>query len=217
MFADSSTPHLEIAQTPPFFQLSAVARVPLSTCYRCAAVVAVPTPPPPRQALRVRKNGVAASLKTSSLYFELALIGMLCAIFASDVAAFLRARSLNLSAANDSEYVDLWALGSTLRTETDVLSLATFVIVLRFVKQLRLLPGWGPMLIAVVRTWQDVTVQLYLGVMLIFIQHHAQLHDAVPDGGSLGEGCQFCCCVHHCVLHAERVVLRSTRWQPSVG
>ena len=104
--------------------------------------------------MRVRKNGVAASLKTSSLYFELALIGMLCAIFASDVAAFLHARSMNLSAANDSEYVDLWALGSTLRTETDVLSLATFVIVLRFVKQLRLLPGWGPMLIAVVRTWQ---------------------------------------------------------------
>ena len=43
------------------------------------------------------------------------------------------------------------------------------MIVLRFVRQLRVIPGWGPMLIAVVHTWQDATVLLYLAVMMCFI------------------------------------------------
>jgi hypothetical protein len=51
----------------------------------------------------------------------------------------------------------------------DLLSISVFLVVIRFVRELRIIPGWGPMLIAVVKTWHDATVVLYVGVMICFI------------------------------------------------
>ena len=52
---------------------------------------------------------------------------------------------------------------------TDVLAFAALLLVLRFIQHLRLLPGMGPMLLAIVKTWHDVTVILYLGAMIGFV------------------------------------------------
>jgi hypothetical protein len=48
----------------------------------------------------------------------------------------------------------------------DVIASALFLIVIRFIKYLRVIPGWGPMLLAVVDTLRDSTVLLYLAVMI---------------------------------------------------
>jgi hypothetical protein len=48
----------------------------------------------------------------------------------------------------------------------DIIAIALFLIIIRFIKYLRVIPGWGPMLLAVVDTLRDATVLLYLAVML---------------------------------------------------
>ena len=47
-----------------------------------------------------------------------------------------------------------------------MIACALFLIVIRFIKYLRVIPGWGPMLLAVVDTLRDSTVLLYLAVMV---------------------------------------------------
>jgi hypothetical protein len=46
----------------------------------------------------------------------------------------------------------------------DILAFAALLLVLRFVRHLSLLPGMGPMLLAIVKTWHDATVILYVGL-----------------------------------------------------
>lgn len=50
--------------------------------------------------------------------------------------------------------------------ETDIIAAGMFLVVLRFIKYLRVIPGWGPMLLAVVDTLKNATVLLYLAVMM---------------------------------------------------
>ena len=50
-----------------------------------------------------------------------------------------------------------------------MLGFAALLLVLRFIRHLRLLPGMGPMLLAIVKTWQHATVILYLGAMIGFV------------------------------------------------
>jgi hypothetical protein len=52
---------------------------------------------------------------------------------------------------------------------SDVLAFSALLLVLRFVRHLSLLPGLGPMLLAIVKTWQNATVILYLGAMIGFV------------------------------------------------
>jgi hypothetical protein len=41
--------------------------------------------------------------------------------------------------------------------------------VLRFIQYIFLIPGLGPMLLAIVKTWYDATVILYLSAMIGFV------------------------------------------------
>lgn len=48
----------------------------------------------------------------------------------------------------------------------DLLAILLTLVVLRLIKHLRFVPRWGPIMVAVVLTWQDIYVQLYLAVAL---------------------------------------------------
>jgi hypothetical protein len=48
----------------------------------------------------------------------------------------------------------------------DVIAIALFFIIIKFIKYLRVIPHWGPMLLAVVDTMRDSAVLLYLLVLL---------------------------------------------------
>lgn len=93
---------------------------------------------------------------------------------------------LHLDVAKPSEFVPLWDVADLINIETgawllwltplcvcrshevaaDLIAAALFMIVIRFIKYLRVIPGWGPMLLAVVDTLRDSTVLLYLAVMM---------------------------------------------------
>lgn len=55
---------------------------------------------------------------------------------------------------------------SRLLVSADLLAILLVLVVLRLVKHLRFIPKWGPIMVAVLLTWQDTYVQLYLAVAL---------------------------------------------------
>jgi hypothetical protein len=53
------------------------------------------------------------------------------------------------------------------RNEVDLISVLFYLLVIRAVRYARLVPGWGPILMAVVSTLTDSAVLLYGGVLLV--------------------------------------------------
>jgi len=66
-------------------------------------------------------------------------------------------------------YVELWTAISWFTRERDVLAVVLLLLVVRFIKYLRLTPGWGPMVVAIIITAFHPNVILFLGVGLVLM------------------------------------------------
>ena len=68
--------------------------------------------------VNVKRIGLRVAVFQNSVYYELMIVGVFIAILVYDVLSLTVAGSLNLHVSNSTQYVDLWSLGSRLRTET---------------------------------------------------------------------------------------------------
>jgi hypothetical protein len=81
---------------------------------------------------------------------------------------FLQSRRFHARCCSSLRCLVLFGCGDC-NSVIDVLAFASLFLVLRFIRHLSLIPGMGPMLLAIVKTWFDGTVILYLGAMLGFV------------------------------------------------
>lgn len=113
--------------------------------------------------------GIKTALKNGWNWLELLLAGMLSVILLLDITSTQNRDSLRIDLYDTSRFTSLWQLASRLELETDLLAVAVLLMIIRFVQYLRLIPEWGPMLLAFLMTWQDKIVMLYLSVMTMLI------------------------------------------------
>eukprot|EP01138_Halocafeteria_seosinensis_P013740 gb/GECG01014031.1/.p1 GENE.gb/GECG01014031.1/~~gb/GECG01014031.1/.p1 ORF type:complete len:2125 (+),score=205.59 gb/GECG01014031.1/:1-6375(+) len=125
------------------------------------------------QVLILTRDLSFSGLKSAALngwnWLEVLLAGMLSAILVLDVSSTNERDTLRIDVAKTSTFTSLWGLASKLELETDLLAVTVLLMIIRFVQYLRLIPGWGPMLLAFLMTWQDRIVMLYLSVMAMLI------------------------------------------------
>ena len=76
---------------------------------------------------------------------------------------------LNLDFSASSKYINLYTTIQWFASERDVLAVVLLLIVVRFIKYLRLMPGWGPMVVAIIITAFHPNVVLFLGVGLVLM------------------------------------------------
>lgn len=86
--------------------------------------------------------------------YELIVVALFATILIADVANRATVRAIGIDLAASSAYVPLWDLAGWVRAEVDLVSVLFYLLVIRAVRYARLIPGWGPILMAVISTIQ---------------------------------------------------------------
>jgi len=73
---------------------------------------------------------------------------------------------LRLDVSDTATVVDVSELFARLLQTSDLVAVMILLLAARVIKYLRIFPYWGPMVVAVVMTWLDPSVILYLGVTI---------------------------------------------------
>lgn len=87
-------------------------------------------------------------------------------ILAIDVVLFEVVTALRLDLLDGDQWMDLQTAMVVLEIETDAIAILMLMLVIRFVKYLRLIPGSGPLAIGILETSLNPTVLMYLAVLL---------------------------------------------------
>lgn len=138
----------------------------------------------------VRRMGMRRFFKKGWNIYELVLAAGLAVTVVLDLVTQRASDDLEIDVRDATTPVALRHTLQLIRFETDVLAIVLLMVVLRLVKYLRLIPRWGPMMVAVLMTWQDLFVQLYLAVALgltacIAVSFHVAFGSESPAFSSL--------------------------------
>lgn len=69
-------------------------------------------------------------------------------------------RALQIDLLNTSHFYDTWAVSGAIRGEVDLISALLYTLVIRALRYARLVPGWGPVLMAILTTIMDKVSRL---------------------------------------------------------
>ena len=117
----------------------------------------------------VQANGLRSWIRSGWNIYEIVIVAMFVTVLALDVVNLAEANSLSIDLLKSGAFVDLWRMCGDIRNEIDVISALFYLLVIRGVRYARLIPGWGPVLMAIISTVTDVAVLQFLLVLLILI------------------------------------------------
>ena len=117
----------------------------------------------------VRANGWRKWIRSGWNIFEFVTCFMFGAVLAFDVYNLIQAESLHVDLQKSGKFFDIWYICGLIRDEIDLTSALYYLLVVRAVRYARLIPGWGPILMAIISTLTDGAVVLYLAVLLVLI------------------------------------------------
>lgn len=117
-------------------------------------------------ALEARKLGMGRFLRSGWNWADLISVLVAIVVIIVDFIALSAAHDIVANATEFEQRVDVTTVHDTLIVETDLIAVLILLFVVRIIKYLRILPGWGPMVVAVLMTWQDASVLTYLAVSL---------------------------------------------------
>ena len=102
--------------------------------------------------------------------YELLVVALFATILLADVANRATVRAIGIDLAASGVYVPLWDLAGWVRAEVDLVSVLFYLLVIRAVRYARLIPGWGPILMAVISTIQVRSLGR-CSVLLVHLRH----------------------------------------------
>jgi ankyrin repeat protein len=129
---------------------------------------------------QARRAGLRKWLRNGWNVYEVLTWALFLGILLFDIASLMAVRRLHLDLNQHSQFYDVWSTAGLLRSEVDLISVLFYLIIFRFIKYARLIPGWGPILLSIIMTIQDVSVILYTAVMIgltlaFSIAHHVAM------------------------------------------
>lgn len=117
----------------------------------------------------VQANGLRNWIRSGWNIYEIVIVAMFVTVLALDVVNLAEADALRIDLVRSGVFVDLWQMCGNIRNEIDVISALFYLLVIRGVRYARLIPGWGPVLMAIISTVTDVAVFQFVLVLLILI------------------------------------------------
>jgi len=141
-------------------------------------------------ARQVAAGGLWAALTSMRGVSDAAIAALFAVILGTDVWAGVAVRQRAVDASAAGSFVGVWQLAGVLRAENDLLAIVFYVSVARLAKHFRLVPGWGPLLMAMRLTLVDPAVLLFVAVILgitfaISVAYHVALASESFYFGSL--------------------------------
>jgi hypothetical protein len=101
--------------------------------------------------------------------FELFTWLIFLAVLIYDCVNLSAARALHIDLTDSAHFYDTWAVSGAIRGEVDMISALLYTLVIRALRYARLVPGWGPVLMAILSTIMDRAVLMYVGVLLVML------------------------------------------------
>lgn len=116
----------------------------------------------------VQSKGLGDQFKSGWQLYDWAIIFILFSLIIYDfvINSIYTSKTIDI---NSESFDDFKTVIDLMKYELDAISVLSFLYGLRFIKYLRLVPGWGPMILAVLRTIVDIDVLLYICVFFFLM------------------------------------------------